>query len=157
MVDLLERGEWIQIHSVSDMDSFVASGEEYLPVNTVLDDLKQENLYVSEGMVISDYSKAGTTIEFHGKNTAESEGRLELSLLFYEGYQATATLTDGTSFPIEVSAGQNNVVSMELEAGMECDIMVEFCEPWYWRVAEIFSVICLGIVIWYGYRKVRQG
>lgn len=151
MVDLLERGERIQIHSANDMDSFVASGEEYLPVNTVLDDLRQENLFVEEGIEISDYTKIGTTIEFHCENAAEKEGRLELPLLYYEGYQATGREADGTSFPIEVSAGQNNVVSLELDAGMEGDVVLEFVEPWYWRMAEIVSVIYLGVVIWYGY------
>lgn len=151
MVDLLERGERIQIHSANDMDSFVASGEEYLPVNTVLDDLRQEYLFVEEGIEISDYTKTGTTIRFHCENTAEKEGRLELPLLYYEGYQATGRAADGTSFPIEVSAGQNNVVSLELDAGMEGDVVLEFVEPWYWRMAEIVSVICLGVAIWYGY------
>lgn len=150
MVDLLERGQRIHIHSITDMDSFVASGEEYLPVNTVLDDLKQENLYIAEGIEISDYDKTGILVEFHCKNTAKNEGRLELPLLYYKGYQATGTVSDGTSFPIEVSAGQNNVISIELEAGMDCDILIEFCEPWYWRMAEIVSVVSLGIVVWYG-------
>lgn len=153
MVDLLNRGERIQINDVTDMDSFVASGEEYLPVNTVLDDLKQENLFVGEEIEVSDYEKTGTTIIFHCKNTGETDSRLELPLLYYEGYQATGTVADGTSFPIKVSAGQNNVVSMELEAGMDCDVIVEFCEPWYWRVAEVISVIYIGVVIGYGYNQ----
>ena len=156
MVDLLERGERIQIHSANDMDSFVASGEEYLPVNTVLDDLRQENLFVEEGIEISDYTKIGTTIEFHCENAAEKEGRLELPLLYYEGYQATGRAADGTSFPIEVSAGQNNVVSLKLDAGMEGDVVLEFVNPWYWRMAEIVSVICLGGIIMHIYKRCHK-
>ena len=153
MVDLLNRGERIQIHSVTDMDSFVASGEEYLLVNTVLDDLKLEKLFAAEGIEISDYTKAGTSIEIHARNATDSAGRVELPLLYYDGYRAVATLEDGITIPLEVSAGQNNVVSIDVESGMDCDIMVEFCEPWYWRMAEIVSVISLGIVIWYGYSQ----
>ena len=153
MVDLLNRGQRIQIHSVTDMDSFVAFGEEYLLVNTVLDDLKQENLLHAKDIEVSDYIKAGTTITFHAKNAAERAGRMELPLLYYEGYRAIATREDGTNIPLEISAGQNNVVSIELEAGMDCDVRIEFCEPWYWRMAEMFSAISLVIVIWYGYSQ----
>lgn len=153
MVDLHNRGERIQIHSVNDMDSFVASGEEYLPVNTVLDDLKQENLFVTEGIEVSDYTKTGTTIEFHAKNTADGVGRMELPLLYYEGYHAAATLEDGTSIPLVITAGNNHVVSIELEADTECEVTIAFCEPWYWRMAEAFSVISLVIVIWNGYSQ----
>lgn len=149
MVDLCNRGERIQIHSVNDMDSFVASGEEYLPVNTVLDDLKQENLFVTEGIEVSDYMKTGTSIKFHAKNTADDAGRMELPLLYYEGYHAAATLEDGTSIPLAITAGNNHVVSIELEADTECEVTVAFCEPWYWRMAEIFSVIGFVVVITY--------
>ena len=150
MVDLLNRGQRIQIHSVTDMDSFVASGEEYLLVNTVLDDLKQENLLHAKDIEVSDYIKAGTTITFHAKNAAERAGRMELPLLYYEGYRAIATREDGTNIPLEISAGQNNVVSIELEAGMDCDVTVGFCEPWYWRMAEIISVMSLCVIVVYG-------
>lgn len=153
MVDLLNRGQRIQIHSVTDMDSFVASGEEYLLVNTVLDDLKQENLFLAKDIEVSEYIKKGTTIGFHAKNTVDRAGRIELPLLYYDGYRARATSEDGTNIPLEISAGQNNVVSIELESGMDCDVIVEFCEPWYWRMAEMFSVISLVIVIWYGYSR----
>lgn len=156
MIDLLDRGERIRIHSVTDMDSFVASGEEYLPVNTILDDLKQENLFCEEGIEVSDYTKAGTTIRFHGKNTAENAGSLELPLLYYEGYEATATLSDGTGIPLEVSAGKNNVLSIELDAGMDGDVIVAFKEPWYWRAAEVVSVIFVSGVIWYTCKRGRK-
>ncbi len=150
MVDLLNRGERIQIHSVTDMDSFVASGEEYLLVNTVLDDLKQENLFLAKDIEVSEYIKKGTTIGFHAKNTVDRAGRIELPLLYYDGYRARATSEDGTNIPLEISAGQNNVVSIELEAGMDCDVTVEFCEPWYWRMAEIISIMGLCVIIVYG-------
>lgn len=157
MTDLLERGEKIQVHSVTDMDSFVMSGEEYLPVNTVLDELKQENLQVSEGIEASDYQKNGTTIKLHVNNTSESVGQLELPLLYYKGYQAEGMLEDGTRFPIEVQAGHNNVVSLKLEAGIECDVVVEFREAWYWRAGEICSALFLCGIIWYISKKYYKG
>lgn len=156
MVDLRNRGERIQIHAVTDMDSFVASGEEYLPVNTVLDDLKQENLFVTEGIEVSDYTKTGTTIEFHAKNTSDGVGRMELPLLYYAGYHAAATLEDGTSIPLVITAGNNHVVSIELEADTECEVMVAFCEPWYWRMAEAASVMFLCGVLWYACKRGRK-
>lgn len=157
MTDLLERGERIQVSSVTDMDSFVMSGEEYLPVNTVLDELTKEKLQISEGIEISDYQKNGTTIRLHVKNMAEKEGQLELPLLYYKGYQAEEIQKDGTRLPVEVQAGRNNVVSLRLEAGSEGDIAVEFREPWYWRAGEICSILFVFGILWYAYRGHYKG
>lgn len=143
MVDLLNRGERIQIHSVTDMDSFVASGEEYLLVNTVLDDLKQENLVIEDGIEITNYKKKGTAIEFHCKNLTDIEKKMELPLLYYEGYQAACVQDD---MAIEVSAGANQVVRLMVKARMDGDIRVEFHEPWYWRMAEMISLY-VGVVL----------
>lgn len=143
MADLWERGERIKIHSAEDMDSFVASGEEYLPVNTILEDLKVENLVTEDGIEVTNYQKQGTTIEFHCKNHTDSVKKMELPLLYYEGYQATCVQDNMT---IEVSAGTNQVVSLKVKAGMDGDIRVEFQEPWYWRVAEIISLL-VGVLV----------
>lgn len=153
MVDLLERGERIQIHSVKDMDSFVASGEEYLPVNTVLDDLRQEKPVVEAGVEVTNFQKQGTVVELHCKNSTDSLKRIEVPLLYYKGYQAVGIQENGSSFLMEVSAGTNNVVSIQVEAYADCDVRLEFHEPWYWRIAEIISLVVTGIVLWYICKK----
>ena len=156
MVDLLNRGERIRIHSVADMDSFVASGEEYLLVNTVLDELKTHQ-WKSESIEVTDYSKKGTTITMHCVNTTSSEQDQEVPLLYYEGYQAVGTSLDGTNKELTVSAGKNNVMSISIEAGGEYDIVLSFCEPWYWRFAEVISILAVMIVMVYGLYKPLRG
>lgn len=153
MVDLLERGERIQIHSANDMDSFVASGEEYLPVNTVLDDLRQEKPVVEAGVEVTNFQKQGTVVELHCKNSTDSLKRIEVPLLYYKGYRAVGIQENGSSFLMEVSAGTNNVVSIQVEAYADCDVRLEFHEPWYWRIAEIISLVVTSIVLGYICKK----
>ena len=42
VIDLNHRSAGIQFLSIEKMDTFVASGEEYLPVDTILDKLKTQ-------------------------------------------------------------------------------------------------------------------
>ena len=48
----------------------MASGEEYLPVDTVLDKLKTQELYKDDSVEISDVVFHGTSITMHVKNTS---------------------------------------------------------------------------------------
>lgn len=54
VIDLNQRAERIQVRSIEEMDTFVASGEEYLPVDTILDKLKAQELYKDDCVEISD-------------------------------------------------------------------------------------------------------
>lgn len=149
MMDLFQRGERIQVHSVEDMDSYVASGEEYLPVNTILVELKTQKLRQDEGIEITDKVVNGTRINMHVNNSSEQAGVIELPLLYYTGYYAIGRTSDRQRVHIETIDGTNHAVGIIIPATTECDIKLLFREPWYWRLAEFSTVVSLILLIMY--------
>lgn len=139
--DLLERGQHIQVRTQEDMDSYVASGEEYFPQGTVMEALNQGNLLQEEGLEIAQYQKKGTTIQFQCQNHTNDIKILELPLLYYEGYYAYGMEENGEKHDINVSAGNNNVVQLLIEPNMKAEVYMYFRESWYWRLSEIISLI----------------
>lgn len=152
VIDLNQRAEKIQVRSVEEMDTFVASGEEYLPVDTVLDKLKTQELYKDDSVEISDVVYRGTSITMHVKNTSAQQAGLELPRLYYAGYQALEVTDEGQHFPIEVTDGTNHVIKLMIPEETEGNITLSFREPWYWRLAEIITLLSAGIVILYTYK-----
>ena len=152
VIDLNQRAERIQVRSVEEMDTFVASGEEYLPVDTVLDKLKTRELYKDDSVEISDVVYRGTSITMHVKNTSAQQAGLELPRLYYAGYQALEVTDEGQHFPIEVTDGTNHVIKLMIPEETEGNITLSFREPWYWRLAEIITLLSAGIVILYTYK-----
>lgn len=152
VIDLNQRAEKIQVRSVEEMDTFVASGEEYLPVDTVLDKLKTQELYKDDSVEISDVVYRGTSITMHVKNTSAQQAGLELPRLYYAGYQALEVTDEGQHFPIEVTDGTNHVIKLMIPKQTEGNITLSFREPWYWRLAEIITLLSAGIVILYTYK-----
>lgn len=152
VIDLNQRAERIQVRSVEEMDTFVASGEEYLPVDTVLDKLKTQELYKDDSVEISDVVFHGTSITMHVKNTSAQQTGLELPRLYYSGYQALEVTDEGQHFPIEVTDGTNHVIKLMIPEQTEGNITLSFREPWYWRLAEIITLLSAGIVILYTYK-----
>ena len=152
VIDLNQRAERIQVRSVEEMDTFVASGEEYLPVDTVLDKLKTQELYKDDCVEISDVVYHGTSITMHVKNTSAQQTGLELPRLYYAGYQALEVTDEGQHFPIEVTDGTNHVIKLMIPEQTEGNITLSFREPWYWRLSEIITLLSAGIVILYTYK-----
>lgn len=152
VIDLNQRAERIQVRSVEEMDTFVASGEEYLPVDTVLDKLKTQELYKDDSVEISDVVYRGPSITMHVKNTSAQQAGLELPRLYYAGYQALEVTDEGQHFPIEVTDGTNHVIKLMIPEQTEGNITLSFREPWYWRLAEIITLLSAGIVILYTYK-----
>lgn len=152
VIDLNQRAERIQVRSVKEMDTFVASGEEYLPVDTVLDELKTQELYKDDCVEISDVVYRGTSMTMHVKNTSTQQAGLDLPRLYYAGYQALEVMDEGQHFPIEVTDGTNHVIKLMIPKQTEGNITLSFREPWYWRLAEIITLLSAGIVILYTYK-----
>lgn len=152
VIDLNQRAERIQVRSVEEMDTFVASGEEYLPVDTVLDKLKIQELYKDNSVEISDVVYRGTSITMHVKNTSAQQAGLELPRLYYAGYHALVVTDEGQPFQIEVTDGTNHVIKLMIPEETEGNITLSFREPWYWRLAEIITLLSAGIVILYTYK-----
>ncbi len=140
-VDLLERGQRIVVKSSADMDSYVKSGEEYVPIGTDVNALRADALALNKDVEITDYSRQGTEIEFHYRNISDEDELIELPLLYYTGYCAAYREEGKPEYILKAEPGRNNVVSIVVKADTAGDVMLYFREPILWRAAEIISLL----------------
>ena len=98
--------------------------------------------------------RKGTSVEIMTENHLAGEAYIELPILYYKGYQARS---EEKSF--FVSAGTNNRLRVSIPEGFSGMVSVAFREPWYWRSAEIVSLLFWAGIIGYlgGRRMSRMG
>ena len=83
---------------------------------------------------------------------------LSVPLVNYKGYAAYDRDT-GETFKIIDSA--NHTLQVQIPAGYSGTLKVEFREPWYWRTAEVVSLItilfiCGDIIFYKFFRKMKR-
>ncbi len=134
---LLNNAGFYKIYEADSMGNAYLSGREYLPEGTKEELLKAGNLAASEGVFWEDFEKDALSVEVRCNNTGEEAGYLELPLLYYKGYQA---VNPENREILKVSDGENHVVRVEIPAGYQGKIAVDFVSPWYWRVSELLTL-----------------
>lgn len=108
-----------------DMDAFVSSGID-------------REIYASGSAVISDVVRNGTTFDLTVEQASAEETTLDFPVWYYYGYTAR-----GRGTRMQVSDGPGHRVRVTLPAGYSGHCKVSFSGPWYWRVADIVSVLCI--------------
>lgn len=98
-----------------------------------------------EGAEVLSWSKSGTHVDMEISADADG-GYVLLPLLNYKGY--TAKSDDGQITKANLGEGDAAEVRLNLPAGYTGKVHVKFLSPWYWRVAEIISLLSIaGIVV----------
>ncbi len=88
-------------------------------------------------------TREGTYNVFYVK-AGKDGGTVELPLFHYKGYH----VMDESGTEYEISDGTIDLISVELPAGFDGKLITRFIEPWYWRLAEIISVLSVIACIW---------
>ncbi len=143
--DTMNRNDAVRIYDVHDLGSMHIGSSEYLPADTDVYALTEDNLMQSEEIEMTNYSKNGTTIVATVANGA-AEGYVELPLLYYDGYVAE----DTQGLELTLEKGTNNVIRLLVPANYEGEVKVAFREPVIWRIAEVVSavmVVALAILL----------
>ena len=122
----------------------------YLPVNTAIRQFQgMECTAVSKGSLdIGSFARKGMSLTVSCVNKTNSAQKLSVPLLYYKGYQAVSV---SSHQKMPVLEGNNSVVTVQVPAGFHDSITVSFAEPWYWRAAELISLICL--LLFYFFHK----
>ena len=141
--DLLFSTGFTRIYNPEGMGTGYVSSGEYLPYGTDTSLLYYKEPVSEENIVVDGYEKKGLTVDVNCVNTSDREGALEVPLLYYKGYEAF-DLKTGERIP--VIDGNNHAVTAAVPAGYEGTLRIEFCSPWYWRAAEILSVVSLAVM-----------
>jgi len=75
------------------------------------------------------------------------DGNVAVDLLYYKGYKAIDT---DSGEELEVFSGRNGLVTVNVPVGYDGVIEIAFVSPWYWRLAEVISLVsAIGMVLLY--------
>lgn len=136
----LDNGSFTDIYDGAELDDYQIGTGEYLRDGTnrlgfpsISSEVTWERM--SEVSVLS---RRGSSMELRCVGTDE-EGVVWLPMFNYKGYHAT----DGNGNEYPISDGYDNRIELTFPAGFEGNILIEFREPWYWRVAELISLISI--------------
>lgn len=109
----------------------------YMPAGTDYREMTSDIKTSERGAVtVKLLSRAGTSMQAMIKNHGEEEDYIEFPILYYQGYHAQ--YDEGE---LVVEAGTNNRLKVIVPAGFDNVVNMAFTEPWYWRGAEIISLL----------------
>ena len=145
--DFSFNNEPYRIYDTSEINTMTMYSYEYLPA-AVDPALIAENAIKTQNVqTIDGYQKKGIRIICHVV-AADTEGYIDFPLNYYKYYTCTDTAT-GQQLP--VSGGYNGMLRVTFPADFDSTIRITFTEPWFWRLAEIVSLltmpVCGGVVL----------
>ncbi len=127
---------FMRVYNIEGMAYGYIAGAEYLPYGTDQSKLTHKGPVAGEGVMIEGYEKSALQVDVNCY--ANKEGELVLPLLYYKGYRAYDL---ETMQEMEVMDGENHSVAVKVPANYTGTIRTLFVSPWYWRVAELISLI----------------
>lgn len=143
--DLLQTREgMLRIYSMASMGHSGILGAEYLPLDVDWN-FYYHDAWASEGVSVENFEKENLDTLTTVTTTAGSgEYYIDLPMLLYKGYHAK-DVTTGEKF--QITRGENGHVRAILPAGYQGTVKVWYSGMWYWRVAEVVSLLFWGAVI----------
>lgn len=148
---LINDNNTIYLQNTDDISTETLLGKEYLPINARIDAALNSNQPISsEGVLLESIERKYQKFNILASNLTEGEGCIDLPLLYYDGYVAeNADLKEKLSV-VKNSSGFVRVILPEQFSG---EIIVNYIERWYWRLAEIISLIGIAGFIVYRLSK----
>lgn len=149
---LTESSGFFRLYDETSMGNSYISGGEYILVGTDTGKLTYKDPVCSEKVVLNNYEKKGCHVRLDC-DCGEQGQYIELPLLYYKGYKAVES--GGGKLP--VVCGENNVVRVMVPSGFQGIIEVNFAGFWYWRAAELVSLLTWCMLLWQAILWFRRG
>lgn len=153
-MDMLNRSEDMSQTYYDYRDNrnqkWITSSGEYLLTGTDTYQTGLQHEVAGENVQLGILERKGTQIQVSCQ--AEENAQVTFPLFAYKYYQCMDIQT-GERFPI--MRGDNNRIQVELPDNYQGTLKVCFVEPWYWRAAEIVSLLTLIWITVYACRKRR--
>lgn len=140
-----------RLYDETAMGNSYISGGEYVLLGTDTGKLTYKGPVCSEGIALNSYEKKGCYVRLDC-DCGEQGQYIELPLLYYKGYRAKES--GGEILP--VACGENNVVRVLVPSGFQGIIEVDFEGFWYWRVAEVISLVTLCLLLRSAIMRIRR-
>lgn len=128
-----------------DNNSYMAMAGEYALCDIryeIVTEIFEPRSY--EGVQITDYEKEGTNIVFTITNN-NTEGYVLLPLQNYKGYEVSSE--DGVITKEHLQMGENAVMRINIPANYSDTISVRYVGFWYWRIAELVSLLTAAFLL----------
>lgn len=142
----------VTLYNQESMGFGYISGEEYLIYGTDSTKLTFARPEANENIQIEDYEKSGLNISFFCRNDSTREEIVTLPVLMYKGYAAG----DDKGEALEITDDGRHILQVCIPGGYAGTVRVRFVEPWYWRTAELVTLITVAGIVFFGIRKRRQ-
>lgn len=136
----------VQSNMLNVNTAHTVSNAEYTPLYSdyhAVTEIFEPRVY--GGVQVNGYEKQGTNISMTVENDG-TDGYVLLPLLSYKGYHVTSEgqkVTDS-----HLSTGEGAVVRVDIPAGYNGQISIKYSGFWYWRMAEMVSVITMLYLGW---------
>ena len=135
----------IKIYDGNGLGTTAILGAEYLPEGADVNHMTWHAPVASGEVSFFDYVKDGLQVE--ASVQTGREGFIDFPMLYYKGYSAYC-IDSGEK--LVVGPGENYDVRVLLPAGFQGKVHVGYTGMWYWRIAELVSVLTgVGLALLY--------
>lgn len=145
--DVMQYKGYSPLRNAEALGSEMVSGSEYLLDGTESRMLHYNTVVCSDQVQFQDYQKKYLNVHFTCQNMGDQTGYIEPTLLYYKGYQA---VDDATGQVLQMKKGTNNVMRILLPAGYSGSVSIHFTGMWYWRAADLFSLVVWTLIAVFG-------
>ena len=131
--------------NVCNQANSIGGGSEWLPINTDRSKFNNPNqVYTSDGKSIDLIKRTGNTIYFKYDDNSESEGNyFDVPLLFYKGYSATISTSDGTVKNLDVVKSTNNICKVINKENDKGEICVKYSGTKLQHISYVVNLISI--------------
>ncbi len=119
--------------------NFEMGRAEYLPAVTDMDCLTK-NVEYDESLQVDDIKREYLTFDVSVTNPTKQEQDILLPVVYYSGYRSFDVESKEA---LKTAQGDNGRVAVTVPANYSGTLHMAFHEPWYWRAAELVSLLTL--------------
>ncbi len=155
MYQMFNEAVLIELDDVDGLDTatnlgggeYVIAGSSYEAVTEIFEPRSYN------GVSVEAHEKQGTNITLT-VTAADTDGYVLLPLFSYKGYHAKSA--DGLITNSCLVTGEGNVMQLNIPAGYSGTITIYYGGFWYWKAANLVSVLTLLVLLGLLYRDRRQ-
>lgn len=130
----------VYFYDTAELSTYSVGNGEYVragaDINAFTRDISEENM---QRVVI--LSRRGQRMEIYCETGAESSS-VEVPILNYKGY----CVIDEFGNTYDLEDGDNRLIRFSVPGEFSGKVMIDFVEPWYWRMGELISAVAVLIL-----------
>lgn len=144
--DRINNNYSVVIKNKDDLETFDLMGKEYVPINAILGKMTNSDVLSSDGISLNSVERKYQKHVINCTNTTDKSGYIDLPLLYYKGY-VCKNIDNGTQ--LFLTDNEIGGIRIEIPANFRGTLVVNYKEMWYWRTAELISLLSISSILLY--------